>query len=135
MPRVGSGAIMDRMPLIMMRIMLAIALLVTTGLATMKGGPVEAAHMNDKFCHLAGFFMLAWLADFSFPRAGFGLTKILPLLGYGLLIEIIQFFLPYRSFSLLDLVADGAGIALYGMALLLLGRHSVAYLRRALVRD
>lgn len=123
------------MPLIMMRITLAVALLVSTYLATMKGGPVDAANINDKFAHLAGFFMLAWLADFSFPRAGYGLNKILPLLGYGLLIEIIQFFLPYRSFSLLDVLADAAGIAIYGAALLLLGRQSVTYLRRAVVRE
>lgn len=125
---------MERMPLIMMRVALSLALLLSLYLATIKGGPVEAADVNDKFAHSAGFFMLAWLCDFSFPRFGFGLSKIVPLLGYGLLIEIIQFFLPYRTFSLLDMVADAAGIALYGLALLL-GRQSIVNLRRAVIGE
>jgi VanZ family protein len=36
------------------------------------------------------------------------------LLGYGLAIEIIQYILPYRSFSLLDLAADAFGLLAYG---------------------
>jgi VanZ family protein len=34
------------------------------------------------------------------------------LLGFGLGIELIQATLPYREFSLADLIADGAGIAI-----------------------
>lgn len=32
------------------------------------------------------------------------------LLAFGLQIEIVQYFLPNREFSLLDVVADGVGI-------------------------
>jgi VanZ family protein len=40
-------------------------------------------------------------------------------LGYGLLIEFVQHFLPYRSASLGDLLADAAGMAI-GSALVCL---------------
>jgi VanZ family protein len=44
------------------------------------------------------------------------------LLGYGLAIEIIRYFLPYRSFSLLDLGADAT--------CLLASRISIPLLKR-----
>jgi VanZ family protein len=45
-----------------------------------------------------------------------GFTVIFLSSGYGLLIEIIQFFIPYRSFSLGDFLANLAGsIAAYAI--------------------
>lgn len=38
-----------------------------------------------------------------------GKVAILASIGYGILIEIIQFLLPYRSFSIEDVLADTAG--------------------------
>lgn len=76
-----------------------------------------ATTINDKVGHIVAFLLLAFLADFSFPNEGFGWSKILPLLGYGLLIEIIQYFLPYRLFSLLDLAADATGLVVYAWLL------------------
>ena len=73
--------------------------------------------INDKVNHIFAFYVLALLADFSFPKDGFGLTKVLALLGYGLLIEMIQYFLPYRSSSFYDLAADGAGLFVYWISL------------------
>lgn len=73
--------------------------------------------INDKVEHGIAFYALALLADFSFPQNGFGRAKMLSLLSYGLAIEIIQYFLPYRSFSLLDLGADAVGLVIYGVSL------------------
>ena len=69
--------------------------------------------VNDKINHCAAFFTLALLLDFSFPATRYGLSKALPLLGYGLSIEVVQYFLPYRSCSFFDLSADAAGLFLY----------------------
>jgi len=69
--------------------------------------------VNDKINHVAAFFVLAFFMDFSFPHRRFWTAKGMSLLGYGLLVEIIQSFLPYRFFSMLDLAADAVGIALY----------------------
>lgn len=76
----------------------------------------ELAHnVYDKLSHALAFFTLSLLADFSFPRDKFSWVKVCPLIAYGILIECIQYFLPYRSFSLLDIVGDIAGIAIYAL--------------------
>jgi VanZ family protein len=73
--------------------------------------------VNDKVEHAFAFFTLALLADFSWPESGLNLRKFFSLLGYGLAIEITQYFLPYRSCSAFDLGADAVGLCLYWMAL------------------
>lgn len=67
----------------------------------------------DKLNHAMAFVVLALLLDFSFPKRAFDYLKCSSLLAYGLLIELVQYMLPTRSFSLLDLLADSAGILLY----------------------
>ncbi len=79
-------------------------------------------NINDKLGHFMAFYACALLIDFSFPYSRFGLKKALPLLGYGLLIEIIQLYLNYRYFSLYDLLADAAGLLAYGLSVPLI-RH------------
>lgn len=99
------------------RISLTAALLVITHLATTSLQYPMVESMYDKANHVLAFYALAFLADFSFPGNKFGAAKISSLLGYGLLIEVIQYFLPYRSFSLYDLAGDGAGLFLYWLSL------------------
>jgi VanZ family protein len=79
----------------------------------------------DKSKHAGAFFVLALLVDVSHPTGRFGLAKIATLLAFGVLIEAIQHFLPHREASLLDLVADGAGIALFACCIPLLARFPV----------
>jgi VanZ family protein len=98
------------------RVTMTIALIVIMHLATMQVEYAELEDINDKVSHLLAFYVLSLLADFSFPRHGSVLSKALALLGYGLLIEVVQYFIPYRTCSLLDLSADGAGIALYWLS-------------------
>lgn len=93
------------------------ALLVVTYLATTPLQFPVVEGMNDKANHILAFYVLALLADFSFPENGFGFSKALPLLGYGLFIEAIQYFLPFRSSSFFDLAADGAGLVVYLLSL------------------
>lgn len=73
--------------------------------------------INDKVAHFAVFYMCALLLDFSFPESQFDWKKALPLLLYGLLIEVIQLHLSYRHFSLFDLFADAGGLLVYGFSL------------------
>ena len=49
--------------------------------------------------------------SFAYPKLDV-FKKVTLLLAFGLQIEIVQYFLPNREFSLLDVVADGVGIAL-----------------------
>jgi VanZ family protein len=78
---------------------------------------------SDKLGHLLAFLTLAFLADFSFPQRGFDAGKFLPLLGYGLGLELLQSILPHRFGSVADLMADAAGLALYALLLPLLRRQ------------
>lgn len=67
----------------------------------------------DKANHLLAFAVMAWLADLGWPGRRHALTRWGLLLGYGLLIETVQHFIPLRHFSLIDLLADGIGILIY----------------------
>ena len=115
------------------------ALLVTVALvfhlATTQNDYPGVASVNDKVEHVLAFGLLSLLADFSFPVGRFGLAKILPLLGYGVLIEVVQYFLPYRECSAADVLADSIGIAIYAIGMPVLDRipgvRRLASLRRA----
>jgi VanZ family protein len=66
---------------------------------------------SDKFNHLVAFFILTMLGNFAFNKPLLKLS--LYLLSFGFFIELVQFFLPYRRFSLIDLCADLIGIFVF----------------------
>jgi VanZ family protein len=102
------------------RILLPVALIISFYLAT-SNSPLKLSETNgDKILHFLAFFFLAVLDDFAFPGKGFGLRKIFPLICYGILIEYIQSFLPYRSSDLYDFLADCGGLAVYALLIPLL---------------
>jgi len=104
-----------RFSIIIFRISLAAALIGIMILATSPLQYPVISDLNDKFRHVLAFFVLAVLTDASFPETEFNFAMAFALLAYGLSIEIIQYFLPYRMFSLWDMAADGCGIGLYKM--------------------
>jgi len=67
---------------------------------------------NDKFNHLIAFGVLSFLSHIAFQTHQ-SINWAIVLFGYGFLIELVQYFLPYREFSLLDLATDLLGIVLY----------------------
>ena len=103
--------------IVVFRAMLLMALIVITHLATTSTQYPVVEDISDKANHILAFSVLALLIDFSFPSREFGLAKVSVLLGYGLAIEIIQYFLPYRTASLFDVVADAAGLLVYWFSL------------------
>lgn len=66
---------------------------------------------NDKVNHLIAFAELTVLARLGWPRVR-AIWFVPALIGFGFLIEGIQSQLPYREFSLADVAADAAGIAI-----------------------
>lgn len=104
------------------RILLGVALAGISFLATTSRQFPVVEDVNDKIAHVAAFYALGLLADFSWPATGFRPVKILSLLGYGLAIEAVQYNLPYRSFSVLDLAADAAGLLLFAASVPVLKR-------------
>jgi hypothetical protein len=67
----------------------------------------------DKANHVLAFCVMAALADAGYPDRAQELQRWGLLLGYGLVIELVQWQLPYREFSWLDLVANLVGVLLY----------------------
>lgn len=78
-------------------------------LATTARSVPIASEVNDKLNHGLAFFVLTLLAYFGFPKIKNIALIILPLVIYGVLIEWVQQHLPYREFSLLDVLADLSG--------------------------
>ncbi|MDC1314351.1 VanZ family protein [Pseudomonadales bacterium] len=96
------------------QVLLVLAIGVILWMALSANPPGAAGLFDfDKLNHLAAFFILALLAEYAFPSATISALKLLPLLGFGLLIEVLQYWVGYRYFEWLDVAADGAGIVLF----------------------
>ena len=94
------------------KILLVLAIGVILWLALHPSPPISGLQL-DKLNHLAAFFVLALLTEYAFPSATISALKLAPLLGFGLLIEVLQYWVGYRYFEWLDVAADAAGIAAF----------------------
>lgn len=93
------------------RVCLIISVIAILFLATTSQDyPIPSAP-SDKVNHLIAFLELTLLVRLSWPGLQLS-TVALSALGFGMVIELLQAPLPYRDFSLWDLLADSAGIAL-----------------------
>ena len=95
------------------RLLFFIALLTISylALAPLDDSPITTGW--DKLNHLLAFAVLLMLLDWGYPRLPLWQFKVPALLFYACLIEFIQVFIPYREFSLLDIVADAFGMTFY----------------------
>ena len=66
--------------------------------------------INDKLGHALVFFLLGYLGWTGWHRTRFIGLMFAFLVFYGLLIEVVQYYVPGREFSLLDWAADIAGL-------------------------
>ena len=70
------------------------------------------ANNKDLLAHAIGYFILIITGFLAYsPRIAWQFL-IIGLLLFSLLIECIQYFLPWRSFSWLDMLANGSGLLL-----------------------
>lgn len=101
-----------------------VALVLGTLLALIDGAEAVTGNANDRMLHAAGFAGLAFLLDYSCPApaAAYWRWQLPALLLYGILIEIIQGFLPHRLADLYDAAAGLAGLLAYGAMRPLLAR-------------
>ena len=87
-------------------------ILVLTTMPTSGVGKVKIPHL-DKAVHavLFGVFslLISWFLNKSKDLKQTQFIAITTSIGYGVIIECIQYLLPYRSFSLLDILADAVG--------------------------
>lgn len=94
------------------KLLLWIAVTAIFYLATTSVDHKVQSTFNDKFNHLIAFGVLSFLCHIAFQTHS-SIKWAIVLFGYGLLIEWVQYFLPHREFSLLDLATDLLGIVLY----------------------
>ncbi len=98
------------------RIQLVFLLLMYLYLGTVKIPANIAASVNDLLAHGLGYAVLMCSGLFAFPYRRYCAVLFLGFLGFSFLIEVIQYFLPYRSFSLIDMLANASGL-LVGLGL------------------
>ncbi|RUM63112.1 MAG: antibiotic resistance protein VanZ [Sulfurospirillum sp.] len=79
---------------------------------------------EDKMKHFMAFFTLSLLLNRSSSRYDARIRNVTALLLFGIFIEIVQSFLPYRDASVYDVIADLGGILSFQAAL-----SSFRYLR------
>ncbi|BDM63331.1 teicoplanin resistance protein VanZ [Shewanella sp. NFH-SH190041] len=77
--------------------------------------PQDVIPNMDKIGHLGSFFLLSWLSYEAFRPRWQILVPTMAVYAVG--IEFVQSFLPYRSASVGDVVADMLGVALFYMLL------------------
>jgi VanZ family protein len=95
------------------RILLSVSLVIITYLAIIPLTLPEGYAVSDKVLHALAFTVLLALVDYSWPVSGLNLTKVIPLTAYGAMLEVMQYYLPYRECSIADLIADLFGMMVY----------------------
>lgn len=90
--------------------LLAAILIVSYLVFSRPSYPQGIPHL-DKVGHLGSFLLLSWLTFQAFRPRWFILVPIMAI--YAVSIEIIQSYLPYRSASFADIVADMLGVGTF----------------------
>ena len=112
--------------LLSFRIILAISIASIFFLATIELMPSSDNFINDKLLHFGCFVYLTILASLAkIVNQDFWLYVIV--LSYGILIEMVQLYLPYRSFEFLDILADFSGILFTSFFLKFVKNFSSSY--------
>ncbi len=91
------------------RIILSISLLFISILSVQEIEVQSSVNLSDKLLHFFCFLyltLITWLSRIINKE----LWLYVIVLAYGILIEIVQRFLPYRSFEYLDIFADFVGL-------------------------
>ncbi len=96
--------------------MLLFLVLVMVTWQALSPQPAQATLLiNDKLGHFFVFLILAVIADHAYATTFFNWNKFAWLISYGIAIEILQYYIPGREFSLLDIAADTAGLLVYSI--------------------
>lgn len=94
-------------PLCVLQFFVLLVIYTILGLSSNPGGMVPV--FNDLLMHLSGYIVAGISISFARPSASYW-QRALFLLAYSIAIEICQHFMPPRTFSLLDILANFSGI-------------------------
>ena len=104
-------------PIPFSRGVLALALCAITTLSLVPVTGAIAVNVWDKAQHAGAYIVLGLLTWAAGNRANIPFTHATWLFAYGIGIELVQGFLPWRSFSVLDMLANGTGIAIAALGM------------------
>ena len=91
------------------RLILLISIVLISFFSIQEIETQSLVHFSDKLLHFFCYLYLtiiSWLSRIIYKE----LWLYVIVLAYGILIEIIQIYIPYRSFEFLDIFADFLGI-------------------------
>jgi len=91
------------------RFILGVSLVLISILSIQEIEVQSSVNFSDKLLHFFCFLYLttiSWLSRIIYKE----LWLYVIVLAYGILIEIVQIYIPYRSFEFLDIFADFLGI-------------------------
>lgn len=94
-------------PLCVLQFFVLLVIYTILGLSSNPGGMVPV--FNDLLMHLSGYIVAGISISFARPSTSFW-QRALFLLLYSIAIEICQHFMPPRTFSVLDILANFSGI-------------------------
>jgi len=99
--------------------------MVLIGISSLARIPMGGPGGSDKLVHVVVYFLTAglYLRAFRDGRLGTPFLSLLIVFGYSGLLEWIQYYLPYRSFSIGDMAANLCGVLL---GIVLYGRLCIA---------
>ena len=92
--------------------------------------PNAMLSFSDKFLHTAGYMALYISCSVAYPLATLTIRKLSLLLGYSIMIEVFQHFIPNRGFSVLDILANASGLVLGLIIVFSLTRRSNVIARK-----
>lgn len=94
-------------PLCHIQLWIMLAIYTVLGLSSNPGSMVPV--FNDLLMHFWGYLVAGISISFAWPRVPYWQRAVF-LLGYSIAIEIAQHFMPPRTFSTLDILANFSGI-------------------------
>ena len=91
------------------------------------GTPVATVlNVGDKLLHALAFYVLALVADLSFPEKRYIVFNVTGLFVFGVSIELLQHYVAIgRHVSLVDVVANAVGISLFYLSRPALKKKSI----------
>lgn len=94
----------------MKKLQFYLLLIIYTWLGVVRTDSLPVPIYNDLLIHFTGYIILMNSCLFAYGAGPGKASMFSLLLLYSFGIEVIQYFIPYRDFSLLDLLANGLGL-------------------------
>lgn len=91
-------------------------------------------NLNDKVEHAVTFFILSLFLNRASDTIKHRVRNVLFLISFGALIEFIQHFIPHRSMSLSDALANIAGIFIFQVLFSIYLYHTKKKKRSSLIK-